>query len=115
MTTMPWFADRPRYGHPLLVLGLVAFLLAGLSIVDMYLPRPYDGVVLEADSPGQLAVRQVVASSGAALAGIRPGDHIVGIARSAINSTGDAAALLNRHNIGETVPYLIRTGGNRLT
>jgi hypothetical protein len=39
MTTMP-LADRSRYGQPpLLALGLVAFLFAVLSIVDMYLPR----------------------------------------------------------------------------
>jgi hypothetical protein len=41
----------------LLVFGLLAFCVAGLSIVDMYRPRPYDGVVLEADAPGQLVVR----------------------------------------------------------
>lgn len=112
---MPLFADRSRYGQPpLLALGLVAFLLAVLSIVDMYLPRPYDGVVLEADTPGRLAVRRVVPNSGAALAGIRPGDHIVGIARSALASAGDAATLLNQHNIGETVPYLVRSSSNRV-
>ena len=43
----------------LLFAGTVAFAVALLSIVDMFLPRPYDGVVLEADAPGQLIVREV--------------------------------------------------------
>jgi hypothetical protein len=50
---------------PLLGLGLIAFLIATLSIVDMYLPRPYDGVILEPDNPEQLLVRGVVRCSGA--------------------------------------------------
>ena len=69
--------------RPLVVLwivGTLAGLLAGLSIVDMALPKPYDGVVLEVDAPGRLLVRQVVPESGAARAGILPGDEIVGIA-----------------------------------
>lgn len=96
---------------PLLGLGLIAFLIATLSIVDMYLPRPYDGVILEPDNPEQLLVRGVVRGSGAEQAGIRPGDRIVGIARSAIRSTGHAAALLNQNEIGSHVPYLVRSRG----
>ena len=61
MTTARW----------LLVFGLVAFCVTGLSIVDMYRPRPYDGVVLEADAPGRLVVREVVPTSGAHRAGRR--------------------------------------------
>jgi len=95
----------------LYALGLVAFLLAGLSIVDMYLPRPYDGVVLEADALGELRVHKVVPGSGADRAGIRPGDQIVGIDRSLLRSPAHAAELLNRSEIGETVPYYVRTAG----
>lgn len=92
----------------LLAFGLLAFLLAGLSIVDMVLPRPYDGVVLEADAPGTLRVREVVDGSGAHRAGIRPGDRIVGIDRNVLRSTAHAAELLNQRQIGEVVPYLVR-------
>ena len=88
--------------------GFLAFVLAGLSIADMFLPRPYDGVVLEADAPGRLTVRQVVPASGADLAGIRKGHQIVGIDRDVLRSTAHAAKLLNRHRIGELVPYLVR-------
>jgi len=96
----------------LLALGFLAFALAALSIVDMYLPRPYDGVVLEADRPGQLRVLSVVPGSGAARAGIRPGDEIVGIGRALLGSKAEAAAILNDHEIGEAVPYLVRGAGD---
>ena len=43
---------RPRRRTlALLAPGMVAFLIAALSVADMFLPRPYDGVVLEADNP----------------------------------------------------------------
>ena len=95
----------------LLGFGLLAFLVAGLSIADMFLPRPYDGVVLESDAPGRLTVRQVVPGSGAEQAGIRAGDRIVGIDRHILRSPIHAAKLLNEREIGETVPYLVRRYG----
>ncbi|HUO87095.1 MAG TPA: SpoIIE family protein phosphatase [Thermoanaerobaculia bacterium] len=97
-----------RPPSPLLALGLAAFALAALSIVDMYLPRPYDGVVLEAPTPDGLAVGAVISGSGAARAGIRAGDRIVGIGRTLIESKAHAASLLNEHEIGQTVAYLVR-------
>jgi hypothetical protein len=33
--------------------GILAFLIAALSVADMFRPIPYDGVILEADVPGQ--------------------------------------------------------------
>lgn len=92
-------------------LGLIAFLLAGLSIADMYLPRPYDGVVLEGDDLGEMKVRAVVPGSGADRAGIRTGYRIVGIGRSLLRSPAHAAEVLNRREIGETVPYFVRPPG----
>ncbi len=100
MTTARW----------LLVFGLLAFCVAGLSIVDMYRPRPYDGVVLEADAPGQLVVREVVKGSGAHRAGLRPGDQIVGIDRNILRSKTHAAELLNQRRVGDEVPYFFRRG-----
>ncbi len=88
--------------------GLVAFLLAGLSIADMFRSRPYDGVVLEADAPGRLIVRSVVPLSGSAEAGIRNGEQIIGIDRNVIRTSKEAAELLNQHDVGQTVPYLVR-------
>ena len=99
-----------RFGatEVLLGFGLLAFLVAGLSIADMFLPRPYDGVVLESDTPGRLTVRRVVPGTGAEKAGIRAGDRIVGIDRSILRSPTHAAKILHEHDIGETVPYLVR-------
>jgi hypothetical protein len=51
---------RWRQTLALLVPGILAFLVAGLSVVDMFLPKPYDGVVLESDRPGTRRVRAVV-------------------------------------------------------
>ena len=95
----------------LLVFGLIAFTVAGLAIVDMFLPRPFDGVILESDAPGQLKVREVVPDSGADRAGIQPGTQIVGIDRAILRSPSDAADVLAGHEIGSTIPYLIRDGG----
>lgn len=102
---------RTNPPRTLLICGVLAVALAGLSILDMFLPKPYDGVVLEADTPGRLLVREVVPDSGAALAGIQHGDQIVGIDRDLLRTTTHAAKLLNQREIGETVPYLIRRGG----
>ncbi len=96
----------------LLAPGVVAFLIAALSVADMFLPRPYDGVILESDVPGSTMVRSVVPGSGADRAGIRPGDIIVGIDRSILSSAGHAQQLLNRHTIGESVPYMLRSQGS---
>ncbi|HXT22828.1 MAG TPA: SpoIIE family protein phosphatase [Thermoanaerobaculia bacterium] len=93
--------------------GIAAFALAVLSLADMYLPRPYDGVVLESDAPGQLMVADVVSGSGAARAGIARGDRIVGIGREVLRSEAHAADLLRRHSIGESVPYLVETPHGR--
>jgi|CXWL01.1.fsa_nt_gi serine phosphatase RsbU (regulator of sigma subunit) len=118
---------RPTPIRLLLALGLLAFLVAGLSIVDMFLPRPYDGVVLEPDSPYELKVQKVVPGSGAAVAGVRPGDLIIGIDRSALYSPSAAksisrdlgertplrraAELVAGHRIGDHIAYLVRRGG----
>jgi len=88
--------------------GLFAFAVAALSVADMFLPHPYDGVVLQADTPGQLKVSEVVAGTGAEAAGILPGDEIIGIGRSALRSPAHAASMLNQHAIGESVAYLVK-------
>jgi sigma-B regulation protein RsbU (phosphoserine phosphatase) len=92
--------------------GILAFLIAALSVADMFRPYPYDGVILEADVPGARVVRAVVPGSGADRAGIRPADVIVGIDRTFLDSEIHAQALLNQHDIGESVSYLVRSGGS---
>jgi len=104
--------QRSRRLAVLLAPGMLALILAVLSVADMFVPRPWDGVVLEADSPGKLVVRQVVKGSGADRAGIRPADVIVGVARERVESPGRVQQLLNQHSFGEHVPYLVRSGGS---
>lgn len=91
----------------LVAFGALALAVALLAIVDLALPRPWDGVVLEGDVPGSLSVREVVVGSGAERAGIQPGDRILGIDRNLLRSTTHAAELLARRSIGERIPYLV--------
>ena len=104
-------ARRPH--RLLLLMGAVAFAVAALSLVDILLPRPYDGVVLESDAPGQLVVAEVVPGSGADVSGIRRGDRILGIGREVLTSPRQAAAVLGRLRIGEEAPYLVATPEGR--
>jgi serine phosphatase RsbU (regulator of sigma subunit) len=104
---------RPAGFRLLVAIGVLALSLAALSIADMFLPRPYDGVVLEADAPGQLIVADLVAGTGADAAGIQKGDRILGIGRDLLQSPGQAASLLRQYDVGETVPYLLETAGGR--
>lgn len=98
---------------PILGFGLFALVVAGLSILDMFLPRPYDGVVLD---PGRsdLTVRSVLEHSGAAAAGIRSGDRVVGIARVVVRTPSEAAKALQQQRIGQSVPYLLERDGQLL-
>ncbi|MEM1207046.1 MAG: SpoIIE family protein phosphatase [Acidobacteriota bacterium] len=95
----------------LLLFGLLAFGLAGLSITDMFLPRPYDGVVLGKDRGSGLKVRKVIPDSGAMSAGLQPGDEIVGIGREVVRDAPHAARILNGYRIGDRVDYLVRRDG----
>lgn len=100
---------------PLLAFGFVAFALAVLSIGDMFLPRPYDGVVLDARSPHRLIVQDVAPGSGADVAGIRPGDEIRGIHREVVRNASQATRVLNKLSIGDEVLYLVIGAGDRKT
>ena len=95
---------------PLLLFGVVAFLVACLSILDMFLPRPSDGVILDPDR-SDVVVRAVAPGSGAAEAGLRPGDRIAGVGREVVRNRSEVARVLQRHRIGERVAYLIERDG----
>ncbi|HEY7114292.1 MAG TPA: SpoIIE family protein phosphatase [Thermoanaerobaculia bacterium] len=95
--------------------GFVGLALAIVSIADMFSPRPNDGIVPMPYSRGGIEVRAVEAGGPAQVAGIRPGDRVVGIWRRLVNGASDASAELLKHHIGETVPYLVSRGGTLLT
>ncbi|MEM9553743.1 MAG: SpoIIE family protein phosphatase [Acidobacteriota bacterium] len=94
----------------LLLVGLLAFGVAGLSIVDTLMPRPFDGVALAQGSDKNLHVEAVVPGSGAQRAGLRSGDQIVGVARVMVRDPGEIARALNDYRIGDRVLYLVRRG-----
>ena len=95
---------RPHITTLLLVFGLVAFGIAGLSIADMFVPRPYDGVVLRKTAASEIVVSEVLPGSSAERAGLRPGDEIRGIGRQALADPRDAAEVLGDYRIGQWVP-----------
>jgi serine phosphatase RsbU (regulator of sigma subunit) len=94
----------------LLAFGVAAFLVACLSILDMFLPRPYDGVILDPDRK-EIVVRALVLGSGAAAAGVQPGDRIAGVGRQVVRSASEVAQVLQSHKIGERTPYLLEREG----
>lgn len=98
----------------LLILGALAFGLAGLSITDMLLPRPYDGLVLESGRQGVgLPIHGVVSGSAGEKAGLQAGDLLVGIAREPLADPRHAARVLQQHRIGDRLLYLVKRGDHR--
>jgi serine phosphatase RsbU (regulator of sigma subunit) len=93
-----------------LTFGVVAFLVACVSILDMFLPRPNDGVILDPDRAG-VVVRALAEGSGARAAGVQPGDRIAGVGREVVRSSSEVEQVLQRHSIGERVPYLLERDG----
>ena len=91
-------------------LGIAGCLIAVLSVVDMFLPRPYDGVVPDPYGKGGIVVRDLVPGGGAESAGIRPGDVVLGIGHRMLNAPTEAPPELRRHTAGEKVRYLVRRG-----
>ncbi len=103
----------PQGVVPILTVGVAAFLIACLSLLDMFLPRPYDGVVVDPNR-GDLVIQSVRPGSGSAEAGLRPGDRIIGLARQIVRSHADAARALQQQRIGDRVPYLVERHGQLL-
>ncbi len=99
----------PRVRRNLVLLaGLLGCLIAGMSVIDMFLPKAYDGVVPDPFSRGGIAVRDLVPGGGAELAGIKSGDTVLGIGHRMVNRPAEAPAELRRHKVGESVDYLVR-------
>ena len=90
--------------------GILGSLIALLSVVDMFLPKAYDGAVPDPYSTGGILIRDLVPGGGAERAGLRSGDVILGIGHRILNRAADAPSELRRHRIGESVEYLVRRG-----
>ncbi|MGZ5430907.1 MAG: PDZ domain-containing protein, partial [Thermoanaerobaculia bacterium] len=94
----------------LVFVGVLGCLLAGLSVVDMFMPKAYDGVVPDPYSVSGIFVRDLVPGGAAEKAGLRTGDTVLGIGHHMLNKAAEAPAELRRHGAGEAVDYLVRRG-----
>ncbi len=99
--------SHPKSIPAFFLIGGIAFLVAVLSIVDMFVPRPFDGVVLDPDRLNECLVFDVVPGSGAQQAGIAPGDRILGIGNNILTHCLDAEDRLAHFAGGDTVAYFV--------
>ncbi|MGQ9495508.1 MAG: SpoIIE family protein phosphatase [Thermoanaerobaculaceae bacterium] len=97
----------------LVLFGAGALLVTLLSLLDMFLPRPWDGVVLSPDRE-RLLVQSVLVGTGGYEAGLRPGDRIVGVGRMIVRSPGEVARVLASYKARDEVPYLVSRDGQLL-
>ena len=95
------------------VFGGVALAFALLSIVDLAVPRPYDGVVLEADqSRARSPCARWSSGRGPSCAGIRPATgSSASTARCCVLDHPRRPSCSARHRSASEVPYLVRRGG----
>ena len=91
-------------------LAVAGGLVALMSVVDMALVRPWDGVVPDPYSAPGILVQDLVPGGGADKAGLRPGDVVLGIGHRMLARPVDAPAELRRHAVGEQVLYLVQRG-----
>ncbi len=94
----------------LIFVGVLACLLALLSVVDMFMAKAYDGVVPDPYSVSGILIRDLVPGGAAEKAGLRTGDTVLGIGHHMLNKAAEAPAELRRHRAGEAVDYLVRRG-----
>src|SRR5512140_741138 len=73
-----------------LALAGAGCLIALMSVVDMSLARPWDGVVPDPYAAPGILIQELVPGGGAEKAGIRPGDVILGIGHRMLARPADA-------------------------
>lgn len=77
--------------------------------------RPALGLRVGRDPQGRVLVSDVRPNSPAALAGLQPGDEMVAVGNTPIQSTDDVVAAIRNHRIGEQVNLQFRRDGQVLT
>ena len=97
-----------------LIFAIVALAIASLSIADMFFQKPYDGIT-SSYSKGNLKISEIAPGSPASRADLRQGDIILGIAHQIVKYPSDAATVLMKQRIGQTIPYLFQRGNNIFT
>ncbi len=96
-----------------LTAGLVALLVAFLSLYDMSQMQIYDGITPGITENGVL-VQKIDPHSPAEMAGIRPGDHLLGVAHSLVQKPFKIPELLQGSK-DPTIPYLLQRGQDTIT
>ena len=107
-------AARPRGSRTRWVHLLAALCTLGLCLfaaVDAGKMRPNDGTVWLLGRP-DVTVVEVPPRRDGGDSLLEPGDIILGIGNTMIESPQDAARILSRQQTGTTVPYLVRRGEN---
>lgn len=105
----------PSRRRLLFAFGLAGLTVAVISVADMFTRRPFDGITPSAYSAEGVLVRTVAPGSGAAAAGIQPGDVITGINHRMVDSPSDASRELLKCRIGSRVVYQIERGRYNLS
>jgi len=93
--------------------GLIALLLAFLSLYDLSRVQIYDGITPAITGKGVL-VQSVTPDSPAQRAGIRPGDLLLGVAHELVKQPFPIPELL-RNGKKSGIPYLLQRGEDTLT
>jgi len=98
---------RTRWVH--LFAALCTLALCLFAAVDAQKMRPNDGTVWLLGRP-DVTVVEVPPRSDGASSRLEPGDVILGIGDTMIESPQDAANILSRQSVGTTVQYLVKRG-----
>ena len=95
-----------------------------IALVERFLPDLIAGEVIQhpwigiagaaADSEAGLPIGDVVADGPAAQAGLQAGDRIVAVAGVNLDSFDALAELIDQRSVGETVPFAVQRGAERL-
>lgn len=100
-----------RQAH--LALGALTLAAVLFSGYDATRTRPSDGTIWLLGRQ-QLEVLDVVPRPSGQSTPLQPGDIIVGLGNSIVDSPQDAARELRRHSPGEQINYLIKRGGQQI-
>jgi len=97
-----------------LLFAIIALAIATLSIADMFFQKPYDGIT-SSYQKGNLRIVEIAPGGPAAQAALQQGDIILGIAHQIVKFPSDAATVLMKQKIDQTIPYLIQRGNTIFT
>ena len=121
LTPIAWSNERPDLGAFLIAsqpdgrpaaFGVVSVLERNLRETDL----AFLGIVSDLEHKGQgVKVREVAATTGAAVAGIKPGDVVLSVNGRTLSGPMELKSALTGTKPGETVPLRVRSGNEEKT